>query len=228
MAETKDKYNLVIWFWIDVAAWNELPHKFICTCVFSARAPKFPLFSNRIGLVRQGDFPWRLGRSLTENRRAEWVGDFYEGIWNMHIAIWVFPIINPIRRLRMIQLRTSLRSVPLVRSKSISWRMINDVAGTGRETKHRYCRRPLGAWKLSSRVHSSEDDCVSPALSNQLDVKRFICAADAEEQRVCHWTSNRSQNEPKPTPLGRTWSYVGPSNHFQAATDIQLTDPLHL
>lgn len=82
--------------------------------------------------------------------------------------------------------------------------------------------------KLSSRVHSSEDDCVSPALSNQLDVKRFICAADAEEQRVCHWTSNRSQNEHKPTPLGRTWSYVGPSNHFQAATDIQLTDPLHL
>ena len=57
VAETKDKYNLVIWFWIDVAAWNfnELPHKFICTCVFSARAPKFPLFSNRIDLVRQGD-----------------------------------------------------------------------------------------------------------------------------------------------------------------------------
>ena len=89
-------------------------------------------------------------------------------------------------------------------------------------------RRPLSAWKLSSRVHSSEDDCVSAALSNQLDIKRFICAADAEEQRVCHWTSNRSQNEPKPTPLGRTWSYVGPSNHFQAATDIQLTDPLRL
>ena len=74
VAETKDKYNLVIWFWIDVAAWNELPNKFICTCVYSARAPKFPLFSNHIDLVRQGDVRLPLLAIVSQSRKIHLPG----------------------------------------------------------------------------------------------------------------------------------------------------------